>query len=690
MKNSLTALLAAILAAALAMTCIAALFLVWDAVVDLRRSLAAERLTAADRVMFETMQVVRGQRTQPQSSMISADSPRAAIEAVRTTVGANVETALQAVRSAALPGSAALARDIGERWAALAPTFAPIFAESEKPRGQRTIEAGDAWYRGVTALLDTMAAAALAITNETRMSSPLASELIAVRQQAWNLRDYAGRECQPGRNNVLAGRPFTVAEARVIAGHRGAVDLAAQSLRDLLSRADAAPQLRQAFETATAALASSRREMDSYYARLDGSARAQIDVNGWNTVCSGQFDRVVALGTTALDLARAAVDGDVGDARWRLGIALALLVVTLALAGGSTVLLVRRFARPVRALTGAVAELTSGNVANAVPSTGHDDELGRLAAALEQLRQSAQRTAALEEAARREADERERRRVAVDARIAQFNVTLEGLIGDNVRLAETMAQTSHQLSEASSATTQRCGAVAIASGEASSSVQSVAAATEELTASIGEINRQVAHATAIAGRAVGEATATTGTVESLASAADRIGAVVDLINQIASQTNLLALNATIEAARAGEAGKGFAVVASEVKALAGQTAKATEEIAAQVTAIQTASRGSATAIASIRGTIDEIHRSAGSIAAAIEQQTAATGEISRNVQAASRATTATASDIASVNAAADGTAHASSDVRAVSTELKDRAEALRQAVAAFFAELKAA
>src|SRR5262245_19214665 len=223
MPKSLTALFATAFAAVLVMTAIAAGFLVWDAASDQRRSAAAERLTAADRAMFEAMQVVRGQRTQPQTQIVSADSPRAAIEAVRTTVGANVELALRTVRAAGLPGSEALARDIEQKWAAVAPTFQPIFAEIEKPRAQRAMAAGDGWYRGITVVREAMAVAALAITSETRMSGPLAAELIAVRQQAWNLRDYAGRECQPGRNNILAGRPFTVPEARAIAANRGAV-----------------------------------------------------------------------------------------------------------------------------------------------------------------------------------------------------------------------------------------------------------------------------------------------------------------------------------------------------------------------------------------------------------------------------------------------------------------------------------
>jgi methyl-accepting chemotaxis protein len=218
----------------------------------------------------------------------------------------------------------------------------------------------------------------------------------------------------------------------------------------------------------------------------------------------------------------------------------------------------------------------------------------------------------------------------------------------------------------------------------------VATATEELSSSIAEITRQVTQSARIAGQAVEESSRTTSTVRGLAEGAAKIGDVVKLINDIAGQTNLLALNATIEAARAGEAGKGFAVVAAEVKNLATQTAKATEEIAAQVGMIQQATGNSVAAIEGIGGTIGQINEIATTIASAVEEQGAATQEISRNVQQASAGTQEVSSNIGGVSQAAAETGAAASQVLSAADELSRQAETLRKEVGTFLADVRAA
>ena len=692
MRKSLTRLLGIALAAIAGVLCAAAGFLVWDAGSDLQRSLRGERTTAADRILFESMQTIRARRIRPQILLLTTDSPRAEIETVYAEMRTEIAEVAAAVRSATLPNPEALARDIEAKWQAIAPGYRTVLEEAAKPRAERTARQTEPWYRAVSALLDTLGDVSQLMANQTRMTSALVGELIAVRQMSWNVRDFTGRECSSARTVITTGRRFSPEQWTRLHGDRGAADLGWQVLRETVARPGVTPALRAATESAIAIAIPRREQLNAAYARLESANGTPVmNEAAWNQLCNAVYDPILAIGTVALDLARDAAQADVADARTRLGFASALLVVALALVTFTVIVLVRRFARPIRGLTAAVATLSAGDYATKVPSTGYDeDELGRLATALERLRVSAERSHALEAAAHREAEEKERRRAAVDTRIAQFNATLEGLIGDNLKLAGQMQATSQELSAASGATSQRCAAVAAASEEASGNVQTVAAAAEELTASIGEINTQITRATQIAGRAVNEVTTTSETVSGLSSAAEKIGDVVKLINDIAGRTNLLALNATIEAARAGEAGKGFAVVASEVKALASQTAKATEEIATQIAAIQTASRGSVAAIANIRTTIDQIHESATNVAGAIEEQTASTAEIARNVQAAAKATTETSSNIASVNAAAEGTARASADVQAVALELKSRADTLRGALATFVADLKAA
>jgi len=249
--------------------------------------------------------------------------------------------------------------------------------------------------------------------------------------------------------------------------------------------------------------------------------------------------------------------------------------------------------------------------------------------------------------------------------------------------AQAMASTAEETSKQSEA-------VAAASEEATTNVQTVASAAEEMAKSIEEIGQQVEQSSSIAGRAVTEADRTNVTVEGLAEAAQKIGEVVELISNIASQTNLLALNATIEAARAGDAGKGFAVVASEVKSLANQTAKATEDIAAQISGMQDATKGTVDAIKGIATTIGEISEIASSIASAVEEQSAATQEISRAVQEAATGTQEVSTNITSVNTAAVETGKSASDVLTAAEELAKQGETLRSEIDKFLSDDQAA
>ncbi|CCQ73886.1 globin-coupled sensor protein [Magnetospira sp. QH-2] len=270
----------------------------------------------------------------------------------------------------------------------------------------------------------------------------------------------------------------------------------------------------------------------------------------------------------------------------------------------------------------------------------------------------------------------------------RFEQNVHGMV-QVVASASTELQATAQAMESTAVrTSERATAVAAAAEEAATNVQTVAAAAEQLSGSIGEISQQVAQSTHIASNAVMEAERTNEQVSGLASAAQKIGEVVDLINDIASQTNLLALNATIEAARAGEAGKGFAVVASEVKNLASQTAKATDEIARQISEIQAATREAVGAIQGIGSTISEINDISASIAASVEQQGAATQEIARNVEQASAGTNEVTSHIVEVTAAADETGHSAGEVLAASRELSSQAESLTIEVRDFLDELR--
>jgi methyl-accepting chemotaxis protein len=668
---------------------------VWNAWSVLAENERAAQVVAASRDIFTALINQRTDRSTTQR-LWSADGPpttqnRTYLKTLRDGEMQALASGIERLASLQFTDKDTLLPGLRQSNDKLTRMQAEFASGIERSKAERRALLGGEYSAEGLALQGMLQRVASSLFASIKNSDPFITQMMEVKQLAWLTRETMGE----GSLLISLGlsKGSVLPDARL--KHAGFVG-AGRVLWTAMEDAIVGMNIPAAFVTT---LAEAKAKLfASDYVDLQGrlldalsnGQTAEMTADAWSPYTVPRLGVTLDVANGALALAADYAASSQATALYGLVLRLAALAAVIVGSVGGILVVGRQIIRPLVALRDTTERLARGDLSGASLFPGRGDEIGALAHALDAFREQAVAKAEIEDRQRHLHEAAERRRISMEDHIHGFQDQVSAALAELDQASSQMDLTSGTMLQIAERSAGGVSDAEQAAADASRNVSGIAAATEELSASIIEISRQVAQASEVSARAVAETQQTDETVRGLAESAGRIGDVVRLISDIAAQTNLLALNATIEAARAGEAGKGFAVVASEVKSLANQTAKATEDIGTQIAQVRNVTQEAVRAIKQISGTIEEVNAVATMIASSVEQQGAAIHEIARNTQLTADRTRDAANSVNAVGEGAAATTESAVAVKGAAGSLGLQATRLREQVDGFMARIRAA
>ncbi len=667
-----------------------------QAVITRENAAEVADLAQLDKIVFQGFAAIRLEWGSSSAGLLVPNErnerERKAVQEFRSTATRALENGLAGLTALSVKGADQVGRDLAvayDDWKTVRREVDEGFAK-DLPLRDKTLRTR--LDERLDPLLNALQKAAKLIGQRVTLLDATTFPLVQIGATAWQARINAGMMRAQVRTILAQNRPVRPEETVVLRDRAQQVASSLSIIDDLLS-SDPPAALRSAFDAARNSF--SAPEYVQLRKQIEASATSDqplaFSMDTWLNLAGDVQSKIFDVAVASIDvLTVRGTETAERSSHWALvlaGIAVGILAIALA----SLLVLQRWVSRAITRLETAMVGLARGDTTVAVPGARRGDEIGAMARAVEVFKEGLMRMHGLEaETALARSGAEAQRKAAMRALAEGLEAAVGGIVGMVSSSATELQATARTMTATATRTASQSTTVAAAAEEAASNVNTVAAAAEELGASVQEIGRQVTGSATLARAAVSEAEDAADQVRELSAAVTRIGDVVTMINAIAAQTNLLALNATIEAARAGEAGRGFAVVAAEVKELANQTARATDEIGGQIGRIQGSTTKAVSAIDAITGRIQEISSVATTIAAAVEEQGAATQEIVRNVAQAAQGTGEVTSNIAGVAGAAEETGAAADRVLGAASELSRQSEQLNAEVDRFLGTVRAA